>query len=141
MESADRLKAHVGLIEASPGTGPLIVLATQDAGVQPSLLSAAIEDFMAALSGFNRDLNGAVPSSRIGGPKAVPVAVAFSVAEAVRMLRESAQSGAEIRRVAVEPCGRSRPLGMGFCPETSTIWTSMLRSNDSAAIKGARLGL
>src|SRR5579884_165174 len=53
-------------------------------------IEAATADLIAALAGFNHDLNGSVPSERIAKRSdSVPRTVAYAVAESIRMLREA----------------------------------------------------
>jgi hypothetical protein len=81
-----RIVAHAWE-HGSPGT-----LVTATGNRDQAQMEAATADLIEALDGFNRVLNGPRPSSGLRDAcrtDVVPIRVAYSVGEAVRMLRES----------------------------------------------------
>ena len=61
-------------------------------------LDAAVDDFVQALSAFNRTLNGEVPSQSFDHADSVPAAAAYAVSEANRMLRDYRGSAENVGR-------------------------------------------
>jgi hypothetical protein len=87
MTASERIVWHAGL-SADGGLAPGSVSAATSSGDQAAI-EAATTDSLRALDDYNRDLNGPVPSSSIGGSGMVPRDVAYAVAEVARMLRDS----------------------------------------------------
>ena len=85
MTALDRILWHAGLSQTSDAPNSLAALtADEDARA----VDAAARDFIAALDGYNRELNGAVPSKRVGGADDnLPRRLAYAVGEVARMLR------------------------------------------------------
>jgi hypothetical protein len=58
-------------------------------------LDAALADFLDALAALNRELNGPIPSERIGGPETIPIDVEYAVANVADMLRKHGERTAK----------------------------------------------
>ena len=89
-EIARRLRWHAGLGDEADITGiPSIAECTWSGGGRSERVTDAADDFLAALSELNRELNGPVPSEAKGGSRDIPRAAAYAVAEVIRMLRDA----------------------------------------------------
>lgn len=88
LSSTERIRRHAGLNQLDDEAA-LTVSAATDSG-SPAEVEAATADLVDALDSFNRELNGESPSKTSSGQSDVVArGVAYAVAEAARMLRES----------------------------------------------------
>ena len=95
MTAADRILWHAGLSPATDAPGSLAALTAEG---EAGDVDAAANDFIAALDEYNRGLNGAVPSERLGGAdEYVPRKLAYAVGEVARMLRVRGLNEAALR--------------------------------------------
>lgn len=81
-----RLSMHAGLADPA-GEPPSLADTLAASPFSPEDLKLAVEDVLDALSQFNRELNGSVPSRTVGRGSDIPRSTTYSVLEISRLLR------------------------------------------------------
>ncbi len=86
--TVSRLRWHAGLDERGADDVPSVSSCAHPMGSPTSSLQAAVADCLQTLAVLNREMNGDVPSSTVGGVEEVPRSLVYAVSEIVRMLRD-----------------------------------------------------
>jgi hypothetical protein len=91
-EITAHLRWHAGLGDQLNPRAPSLAECTWSGSPLRGRVSEGAEDFIAALSELNREINGPIPSESPPAGAEIPRDAAYAVAEVIGMLRDAAES-------------------------------------------------